>query len=298
MFGIIYNPVSGGGKGNDLANKAASVLMDRKLECRLYASIGVGDPAVQAKLALKDGCSALVCLGGDGTLSEVVGVAVDGKVPLYIVPSGTGNDFARVLRLPKDPIAALQRQLDGQPVMVDCGRINGKSFINISGTGFDVAVLEKTEELKSIYPGEKAYRKALKAVLKAYKPLEAMVSIDDGPFEKRRISIIEVANGQYFGGGMHVAPQAQIRDGLFDLIVIRDIPKALLIYLLPLFLLGQHVRTGLAKRMLVRKVVIRSENMTVNIDGRLEKMNEAAFEIQPGALQLMLPDGPTTIIRK
>ncbi|MBQ8094618.1 MAG: diacylglycerol kinase family lipid kinase [Clostridia bacterium] len=289
MFGIIYNPVSGGGTGETLAKQVKDVLSERGLDGRLYASTGVGDPAVEAKRAVMDGCNALVCLGGDGTLSEIVGEAVCGKLPLYIVPSGTGNDFARLLKLSKDPLTAFVEQLDGTPTATDCGMINGKYFINISGSGFDVSVLEKTEELKTFYPGEKAYRKALLSVLKDYKAFDAMVSIDGGPFERKLLTIIEVANGQYFGGGMRVAPDAKIRDGLFDLIIIPRLPKSSLIFLLPLFLLGKHVKAGIAKRIFARRVTIRSKQMTVNIDGRLEKMDEASFEILPGALLLMQP---------
>ncbi|MBQ9007957.1 MAG: diacylglycerol kinase family lipid kinase [Clostridia bacterium] len=289
MYGLIYNPVAGGGKGEKLAQQARAVLEARGIKPRLYATTGVGDPAVKVEQALVDGCEALVCLGGDGTLSEVVEAAVKGQIPLYIVPGGTGNDFARVLHLPKDPMEALVSQLDGTPVQTDCGRINGRCFINIAGSGFDVKVLEKTEELKAIYPGEKAYRKALVSVLKNYSPMEAAISIDGGPFENQFLTIVEVANGQYFGGGMRVAPEADLYDGAFDVILIPRLPKFSLIFLLPLFLFAWHVRLGIARQVRARQVTVRSKGMTVNIDGRLEKMDEAVFEIAPGALCLMRP---------
>ena len=293
MIGLVYNPVSGGGKGEELAKKVKTILESRGT-VRMYASEGVGDPAVKAEQAVRDGCEALVCLGGDGTLSEVVDAVVRGGIPLYIVPSGTGNDFARVLQLPKDPIEALTAQLEGTTVYADCGRINGRCFINIAGSGFDVKVLEKTEELKAVYPGEKAYRKALISILRSYQPVEAEISLDGGPFERHSLTIVEIANGQYFGGGMRVAPEANLFDGLFDVILIPKLPKFSLPFLLPLFLCALHVRLGIARRIQARQVVVRSRGMTVNIDGRLEKMDEAGFEIVPGALRLKLPGGTVT----
>ncbi len=298
MYGLVYNPVSGGGKGEQLVRQAQEILTARGIDTRLYATSGAGDPATKAEQAVQDGCEALVCLGGDGTLSEVAGAVVAGQIPLYIVPSGTGNDFARMLHLPKDPMEALIGQLDGTPVRADCGKINGRCFINIAGSGFDVKVLEKTEKLKAVYPGEKAYRKALISILRNYSPMEAEISVDGGEFKKHLLTIVEIANGQYFGGGMQVAPGADLHDGAFDVILIPKLPKSSLIFLLPLFLFALHVRFGIAKQFRARRVTVRSRGMTVNIDGRLEKMDEAVFEIVPGALRLMQPDGPVRSTRK
>ena len=289
MFGIVYNPVSGDGKGKRLAESVRSILEARGETVRMYESLGVGQPAVLAEQAANEGCTSLVCLGGDGTLSEIVGAVVAHALILYIVPTGTGNDFARFLGLPKDPMEAFQAQLDGTLQLYDCGKINDKVFINISGSGFDVDVLVKTEEFKAIYPGEKAYTKALLAVIRNYQPFSYSLSLDGAPFEERKSTIIEVANGQYFGGGMRVAPGADAQDGFFDVIIVRNVPKVLMPILLPLFVFGLHVRVGIAKRIRAKQVKIRAKNMTVNIDGRLEKMDEAEFVILPGKLRLHLP---------
>ena len=289
MYGIIFNPTSGGGKSAELAGRIGKVIVDRGEEYHLFATECVGDGAHQAQLALEAGCSAIVCIGGDGTLSEVVQAVAQTDVTLYIVPAGTGNDFSRMLKLPKDPVKAFVAQLDGEEHLIDCGSINGKAFLNVSGSGFDVEVLVKTEELKEIYPGGKAYSKAVLAVLSSYQAFEADISVEGKAFEHHRCTIIEVANGRYFGGGMSVAPHAIIEDGLFDIVVVDRVPSKAIPFLLPLFKLGIHVYLPIAKVIRAKDVVMRAQNMTVNIDGRLERMDEAHYQMLHKALKMKLP---------
>lgn len=289
MFGIIVNPVSGGGKNKTLTAQVEALLDERGIAHRLFATENEGDGGYQARMALDAGCDAVVCIGGDGTLSEVVvEMANSGKV-LYIVPNGTGNDFARAAGLIGEPIDAFRMQLDGKPAKIDCGSVNGRPFMNVSGSGFDVEVLRKTEELKAIYPGPKAYTKAVLAVLGSYQALEAEVSIDGGAFTHTRATIIEIANGRYFGGGMNVAPAASFQDGLFDVVTVDCVPSRMIPFLLPLFKLGLHVKLPIARVVRAKEVVLRCRGMVVNIDGGLVPMDEARYAIMPQALDVMLP---------
>lgn len=289
MFGIIVNPVSGGGKNRQIAGEVERILKDRGESCRLFETAHEEDGDRQVRLAFESGCSAIVCIGGDGTLSEIVPEMADSGKTLYIVPNGTGNDFARAFGLPKDPIEALRAQLDGKPAKIDCGSINGRAFMNVSGSGFDVEVLRKTEELKKVYPGEKAYRKAVLAVLGSYQPFEAEISIDGGAFKPFCGTIIEVANGRYIGGGMRVAPGAELQDGLFDIVTVSRVPRQLIPFVLPLFIGGWHVHLPIARVVKAKEIVMRAKGMVVNIDGNLREMDEARFAILPGALDMMLP---------
>lgn len=289
MFAIIVNPISGGGKTTQIAEQVADMLAQRGEEYRLFETAGAGDGDRQARLALESGCKNVVCIGGDGTLSEIVDAVAGSGSVLYIVPSGTGNDFARALGLPKDPMEAFKAQLSGRRASIDCGSINGRAFINVSGSGFDVEVLRKTEELKRVYPGEKAYRKAVLAVLGSYRPFGAEISIDGGEFRPFNGTIVEIANGQCIGGGMKVAPGARLQDGLFDMVTVACVPRVLIPLLLPLFVLGVHVYLPIARVTRAKDVVLRAKGMVVNIDGRLEKMDEAHYTIRPSSLAVMLP---------
>lgn len=289
MFGIIVNPVSGGGKHRKIAHEIGVLLEKRGQEWRVYETQCEGDGTNEAQRAIDDGCSAVVCVGGDGTLSEVVQAVAGSGRTLYLVPCGTGNDFARALGLKHDPLAAFISQLDGEETRVDCGCVNGKAFANISGSGFDVEVLRKTEELKAVYPGGKAYRKAVMAVLGSYRAFQADVVLDGGETLSKRFTIVEIANGRYFGGGMLVAPKASYTDGTFDVVMIDCVAPWFIPFLLPLFILGVHIYIPIVRVVRAKEIVLRSRGMVLNIDGRLELMDEARYSIMPGALRMRLP---------
>lgn len=289
MFAIVVNPAAGNGRQATLLDRLKRMLNERSEAYAVYETTGVGDTARQVRRAMDEGCHSIALIGGDGTLGEAVGELAGSSVTLYIVPCGTGNDFARAFRLPKDPVRAFAAQLDGTACQIDCGLINDCGFINVSGSGFDVEVLKKTEELKRLYPGEKAYRKAVLSVLERYKPFEAELSVDGGPFRRERLTIVEIANGQYIGGGMRVAPRAKEQDGLFDVVLVRTVPRGLIPLLLPLFMLGLHAGLPVTRMCRARSVVLRAPGMTVNIDGRLVQMDEAHYRIMPGALRMMRP---------
>ena len=289
MFAVIVNPVSGGGEAVRLAIRISERIAAMGQESRLFETSGDGDAARQTRAAVEAGCEAVVCIGGDGTICEAAGELCHRDATFYVVPGGTGNDFARAFGLPKDPLAAFERQLAGTPVQIDCGRVNGRGFLNVSGSGFDVDVLQKTEELKKVYAGEKAYHKAVISVLGRYKAFEAELSVDGKPATHEACTIIEIANGQYIGGGMRVAPEAEMDDGMFDVVVVRKVPRLCIPFLLPLFMLGWHTKLGLARVMRAKRVSLRAKGMTLNVDGKLVTADHADYELLPGAIRMMRP---------
>lgn len=289
MFGVIVNPVSGGREAAGLAVQITERIAALGEESRIFETGGDGDAATQTRAALAAGCQSVVCIGGDGTICEVAGELCHTGATFYVVPGGTGNDFARAFHLPKNPMAAFEAQLAGELVEIDCGWMNGQSFLNVSGSGFDVAVLQKTEELKAVYPGEKAYRKAVLSVLGRYKAFEADVSIDGGAETHEACTIVEIANGQSIGGGMRVAPDAKLDDGYFDVVVVKKVPRMLIPLLLPAFMLGWHTKIGLARVVRAKNVTMRAKGMIVNLDGKLLRVDEAKYKILPGAIRMKKP---------
>ena len=269
MFGVIVNPVSGGREAAGLAVQITERIAALGEESRIFETGGDGDAAAQTRAALAAGCQSIVCIGGDGTICEVAGELCHTGATFYVVPGGTGNDFARAFHLPKNPMAAFEAQLAGEPVEIDCGRMNGQSFLNVSGSGFD--------------------RKAVLSVLGRYKAFEADVSIDGGAETHEACTIVEIANGQSIGGGMRVAPDAKLDDGYFDVVVVKKVPRMLIPLLLPAFMLGWHTKIGLARVVRAKNVTMRAKGMIVNLDGKLLRVDEAKYKILPGAIRMKKP---------
>ena len=157
---LIVNPAAGRGGYKVNFTEALHTLDLGGYRTTLFFTSGRGD-ATEFAARHAANFDTVACIGGDGTICEVAGELCHTGATFYVVPGGTGNDFARAFHLPKNPMAAFEAQLAGEPVEIDCGRMNGQSFLNVSGSGFDVAVLQKTEELKAVYPGEKG--RALRA---------------------------------------------------------------------------------------------------------------------------------------
>ena len=150
MFAVIVNPVSGGGEALKLARRVIERLEKDGRKSRLFETSGEGDAARQIRSAVEAGYKSVVCIGGDGTLCEAVDELCYRDVTLYVVPGGTGNDFVRAFGLPKDPLTAFEKQLAGKQVQIDCGRVNGHGFLNVSGSGFDVDVLIGSRALQGV----------------------------------------------------------------------------------------------------------------------------------------------------
>ena len=289
MFAIIVNPVSGSAD-EQLTAQLRALIEAAGHTARIFKTECEGDATTKTRMAMKEGYTSIVGIGGDGTLSEIVEAMGGSDATLYIVPCGTGNDFARAFGLPKDPLEAFKRQLAGTPHDYDCLTVNGRPFLNVGGSGFDVDVLRKTEELKKIYPGEKAYTKAVLETLAKYKPAEIELTIDGGAPTHERCTIIELANGRFFGGGMLVAPDSRADDGLIDVIVVKIVPRWAIPFLLPMFAKGWHVHLPICRVERAKRVTMRAKGMTINIDGRLEPMDVAEFGIIPGGLKMMKPE--------
>ena len=290
MFAIIVNPVSGGREGAHLVEQLNALICEAGHTAQVFATECEGDATAKARQALEAGFTSIVSVGGDGTLSEVVQAVAGSAATLYLVPTGTGNDFARAFKLPKKPLEAFKAQLHGEKAQIDCLTANGCPFINVGGSGFDVEVLRKTEELKAVYPGEVAYRKAVLAVLGSYQAIDAEIRVDGGQVTHEKATIIEMANGRYFGGGMLVAPGSDMQDGLMDVVIVGQVPSWAIPFLLPLFIKGWHIRLPICKVFRAKEVRLRARDLVVNMDGRLEPMDEVVFGVMPGALTMMKPE--------
>ena len=298
---VIVNPVAGA-----YSTRRKWPLISKLLE-RIGISFdfeytqGVGHAIELAQAAASDGgYRYLVAVGGDGTVNEVANgilhsTAAEGTA-LGIVSTGTGSDFARSVGIPRrysDACSCLtsQRRLTIDVGVIECqskGRISQRFFVNTAGVGFDAAVVEKTERLPKYFGGTIPYLAGLARTLFGYHNKPILARVGDEVVGGKVLNVV-VANGSYFGGGMHVAPEADLSDNLLDVLVIGDMSKLELLRALPTVYKGTHVNHPKVSMKKARRVTIESpERMLVYADGELLGECPASFWVLPAALSIVV----------
>ncbi len=289
MLYVIANETAGCGNGAAALIDVKKILDQRGTDYRCFVTDGPGSATTLADKAVNEGCSGIVCVGGDGTITEVINGIAGRPARFYFVPCGTGNDFVRMLDLPKDPAEAFKLQLDGEPVRIDVGRVNDIYFLNVSGSGFDAEVLKQASRFKKFGRGIVPYLLGIFAALRLFKPLTIEVT-QDGRTTSREVTIFSLGNGRYFGGGMKSVPHALISDGLFDVVIISRVNRLQILRLLAKFVSGKHTSLPQAEEFRCSELTIHCEDtMTLDIDGELVDMKTAHYTLLPGALEIMAP---------
>jgi diacylglycerol kinase (ATP) len=288
--GIIINPKAGSVTDLDLLRQQIAPLNPAFVSLTRKP----GQAELRVGQAIREGCDYIIAAGGDGTLNEVVnGIARHAAdVRLGLLPLGTGNDFARCLKLPatiEENIEILRRARTRAIDLVRVKSDRTRYFVNVSAAGFSGKVNEKlTRAIKKSW-GPLAYLRSAAAALpdlRAYR-----TSIRFGSKERMSIDLYNViiANGCYVAGGLPIAPRANPGDGLLDVILIRQRPAAEMALLAARVLLGKHLTSDAVVFRRVPKVSIRSKpGMWFNVDGELVGNEPALFEVIPRALQFVV----------
>ena len=287
-FRILVNPASGGGKAMDRVRPVAELLRDAGADVQVVVSLGRDHSVTEVGVAANAGQTVVAC-GGDGMLASVAGAVVAAGLPLGIIPSGRGNDFARMLRLgDKSPQETTQILLDGDPTLVDVIRVGDKVVLGSVYAGVDSLASEIVDRAKWL-PGRLQYPYAAVRSLLTYRPTRYTMTIDGSTMELEAFSVV-VANSGYYGKGMHVAPAAAIDDGLLDIVVIPKASRFTLIRWMPKIYEGTHVDVPevLTFRSASVTLAARDEVIAYGDGERLAPLPLHAA-VEPGALQVMLP---------
>ncbi|MBN2282142.1 MAG: diacylglycerol kinase family lipid kinase [Candidatus Marinimicrobia bacterium] len=167
---------------------------------------------------------AVIAMGGDGTINEVLnGVVGCGRV-MGIIPEGRGNDFARVINFHEDIKETIDKIIRFQTETIDVGKIDGRYFMNGVGIGFDGFVNQRNFNRKVI-KGPSSYYLSLLECLVLWKPMRMQITVDDREIPADAVFLTAIGNGKYCGGGLNLNPYAEINDGLLDLCVVNNISK-------------------------------------------------------------------------
>ena len=300
---VIVNPVSAHGRTRRRWPKIERAIREVLDEFSVFMTERPDHATALTRKALRDGYDRIVSVGGDGTHHEVLNGFFDGYLPvnpsasMAIVPHGTGSDLARALglRRSRDAINLIHR---GHSIKVDIGRVtftrpggnqDVRYFINTADFGIGGAVSKRVTYSKKHLGPMIAYTWGTVAALWGYQPQRMRLQIGGEVIEDEFLDVV-VANGQYFGGGMHVAPGAVMDDGFFEVITIPKLSFWQALPKLPCLLNGtyidkvQDVHTYRATR-----VVAQCEgNVIVNLDGETPGELPVAVELLPSALRLVI----------
>lgn len=286
MLTFIVNPAAGSGYALKIEAQLKAALEQRGIQAEFLRTEQPGHATQLSRaVAQRESCSGVVAVGGDGTAYEVACGLMGTSVPLGIIPAGTGNDFIKTVGISQKPLEALELILANRARPVDVGRINDRLFLNVSGTGFDVTVLDYTLAAKKYVKGILPYLYGLVRGISHYKPVHVRFTVD-GETQERDVLICSVANGRFFGGGIPICPDAAPDDGAFDLVVVENKPRWMIPFYLPSLLMGRVLKFPFTTHRRCSEVTILSKGMRLNIDGEIFNMDEARFSILHGELQL------------
>lgn len=301
---VVLNPASGGGSGARLRPEIERELGRRGVAYSIEETTGPGDAVEIARAVNGREVRAVVAAGGDGTIHEVANgllrAADEGgrPPPLGIIPTGTGNDFAKTIEGSTDRERIYDLLAAGRPHAYDVGRVEwdggGEYFINSMGTGIDVEVVRQIERLPRL-PGVVGYLVGLVRGLLGYRPVLARFRVD-GEAMERTIMIAAIGNGPCVGGGFYLCPDARPDDGRFDICIVNRLGLTGIVRTVPRVMRGTHARSPAVEMHRARTAEIEigdGSPLVFQLDGELREPVSARrlrVRLQPGRLQVLALD--------
>jgi YegS/Rv2252/BmrU family lipid kinase len=288
---VILNPNAGKGKARLMLSRIEKRLKAEELVFDVLETTGPGHATELAREAVGRGAETVVAAGGDGTVREVVSGLAGTKAVLGIVPLGSGNDFCKTIGLPRELETACRVIRSGRVRRFDLGRVGSTYFANAVGIGFDALVVIEANRIRWLKGLPLYVGSVLRAMLRFDCP-HTIIELDDRKFEQQ-ILLVACANGQYYGGGFHIAPEAKADDGLLDVCVIDHVNRLRILQKLMYVIRGTHGTQPEVKFYRSRKAVITSPDVLfVEADGDLvpeADPHRVEVELLPGALSVMVP---------
>lgn len=282
MWLLAINPTSGQGKGARVGQEVSNYLADRKIHYRLVT--GANALALQENIRQQASvASGIIAVGGDGLIHMCIQLAVQFDLPLVTVPAGTGNDFVRALGWnPERPLEPLWAAINEISENIDIGNVDGEYFGAIASTGFDSIVNERANKMK--WPkGPAKYNVAMALELPKFKPIEYSITIDGKTF-KREAMLIAAGNGNSYGGGMLVCPDADLTDGLLDLMILNPVSKREFVRIFPSVYVGKHIEHPQVEIIRAKEISIEAAAICY-ADGERVGPMPAHITVSEGALK-------------
>ncbi|MFN0013531.1 MAG: diacylglycerol/lipid kinase family protein [Saprospiraceae bacterium] len=285
---FIVNPKAGTNLQRNIQQSVEKHLDHRLFTYGIWYTEHAGHAAELAQKARDEGYEIVVAVGGDGSINEVASVLLHTDTVLGIIPAGSGNGLAMHLGYGRDMDKAVRKLNTARPQTIDCGKLNGRPFVNLAGIGFDgfVAKQMKGSNWRGFLP---YFLHSVKAGL-TFDPHNCTIEAD-GRAITERCFVVTVANGPMYGYNFQIAPDARLDDGLFSIVIFRDVPRWQYFAALPASLNGKLYEAGFVEHFTASRVKIScNDRIYVHVDGEsIETDGDLEFEIIPKALQVLVP---------
>jgi YegS/Rv2252/BmrU family lipid kinase len=304
LLHAIINPAAGSGRAGRRWPDYEAEISRHGYDIKPTFTDGPGDAIRVARQLAHEGARTIVCVGGDGTANEVVngliedGRAINPETRLALIPCGTGKDLGRTLGT-RDVESMLRALADGATAMIDVGRVTGahpmtgepisRLFANVADAGIGAQTAARINSSSKALGGFVSYLSGAVRSIAAYQPWGITVEVDGVPVHEGSAGMVVFANGRFFAGGMKVAPEASLCDGLLDIFVLEGVGKrALLTSLLPRVYRGRHIgQPGVTHLTGSRATVHCAAGMPLELDGEQLGNTPVAVDVLPGVLRVV-----------
>jgi YegS/Rv2252/BmrU family lipid kinase len=308
---FIVNPIAGNGRAHGIVPRIEAWLGEREIAGQILETSKAGDAEWLAASASGAGHDRVVAVGGDGTMQEVINgllasAGPAGRPPeMAIVPAGRGNDMARSVRLPIDPMACMPIALGALTHPFDVGLATSQDgsrryFGAAGGVGFDAAVAYTMAVRRRFWMrGEPGYFLATLNELRRYRNSELSITLSGEGNDRvvsQRFLFVAFANGPYYGGGMQICPDAKTDDGWLDVCLVGDLSRVAALRELPGIYQAKHLRNPKVEIVRARSVHIEGTPATrVHLDGEPFGSVPLDVTLLPGALSVAVANGATAL---
>jgi len=292
---LFLNPTAGRGRARKRERRICELLQRCGHPVELHLSRGVGDLEEQVRHRVSEGARRIVVVGGDGSVHEASNgiMRADGDALLGLIPSGTGNDFAKACDVPLDwehAAALLADRIAAGHVgrAVDIGRMNDRFFANGAGIGFDARVTQIARGYR-LPIGDLVYLLAIfRGMADGIATPRLRITADDAVWDGP-LTLANIANGAWVGGMFHIAPMADNGDGYFDLIIAAPVSRRRILSLLPTLMSGKHVDEQEISHIPVTRLRVEADAPVLShLDGEMQPpLREFEISLLPGALRLL-----------
>jgi diacylglycerol kinase (ATP) len=284
---LLANPTAAGGRARRLL---PSVLRVLRRQSKSLETVEAPTPeAVEgvARDAVQAGYERIIAAGGDGTVNIVLNAVKGSQTALAVLPLGHGNDLARALGIPLDPFAAAELVLRRPAAQTDVGLAGDRMFATVAAVGLDAETNRRARRWGSWPRGHLRYFLAGLRTLATFRPYRINLVTDSEEFTGEAMWVA-VANGPYYGGGIRIAPEASLSDGLLDVCVIERMSPAALLALYSALMRGEHLRSRAVRYFRCTRAQFREPvGVELHADGEPVTQLPAEIVVEPEAVRMV-----------